>query len=211
MSVYWVDTWNRAVFGPFPIPSPLSPFIPLPPLIPLPHSSSKLLIACFRCQEILSECEKSHGSAGKDRPVAMATVTALMSVEVKLQGNLTEQNAKFIKVRMIALGLVVSFKQSPDSTQRTPDTTGIRERLTVYETGYSQKVNYWKASWELNWEPGFQWSISVSTFPLHFYLKMGSVSYWNGRIACSICALFPIKFTHSSGPKIGGLNLLILH
>ena len=57
-----------------------------------------------RCHEVLKENEALH-TEGKDSSGApsITTITALMSMEVKLQSNLTEQNPKFIKVKPLAI------------------------------------------------------------------------------------------------------------
>ena len=60
----------------------------------------KILNPLDRCREVLGQKEALH-SEGKDQSggPSITTITALMSMEVKLQSNLTEQNPKFIKVK----------------------------------------------------------------------------------------------------------------
>lgn len=52
----------------------------------------------FRCQEVIEESDKLHNKPVADSPLTLAEVTGFMTMEVKLQSSLTEQNAKFIKV-----------------------------------------------------------------------------------------------------------------
>jgi len=58
-----------------------------------------LIAFLVRCQEVLKKSEESRSVSDKtDNPLSVVDMNSLMSMEVKLQSNLTEQNSKFIKV-----------------------------------------------------------------------------------------------------------------
>ena len=67
-------------------------------------TNSKTLWTCFRCQEVLKKSEETRAQSEKtaDNPLSVAAMNSLMSMEVKLQTNLTDQNSKFIKVLVVS-------------------------------------------------------------------------------------------------------------
>lgn len=67
----------------------------------------------FRCQEVIEKSDKLHNKPVADSPLTLAEVTGFMTMEVKLQSSLTEQNAKFIKVQAFDLFVDLTSRGLP--------------------------------------------------------------------------------------------------